>query len=372
MATASFDTDLCPDAVEFCPYEGAGELLVCANYQLVDGASQTKHGRLLVLHGPTLLAGGEAPVRQTIATGAVFDVKWAPAHVRCLGEVNADGALVLYSLSQDGAALERLASAQLAPESAASAGDDDVAAAASGAMSALSLDWGSRLASGGGAVSVCVSFNTGELALWRADAPAGLAEPAARWHAHEFEAWVCAFDPHAADGATVVLSGGDDSLMRVWDLRASLSRAAHTLRQHGAGVCALAPSPHVEHVLLSGSLDEAVRVWDARVLGRGPLSQTALGGGVWRLAWHAGRADCVAAACMTGGSFVLRADAARASECVVAHHQAWDGALTYGIGWSHALAAPAGQALLATCSFYDKRVRLWCVDLDGDGGGGVP
>lgn len=48
------------------------------------------------------------------------------------------------------------------------------------------------------------------------------------WKAHDYEAWICAFDYH---NTSHVFSGGDDCKLKLWDLRMSLETAAWTSRK---------------------------------------------------------------------------------------------------------------------------------------------
>lgn len=53
------------------------------------------------------------------------------------------------------------------------------------------------------------------------------------------------------------------------------------------------------------SYDETVFFWDTRTM-RVPLSQAAVGGGVWRLKWSPYDPELLAVAAMHGGACILR------------------------------------------------------------------
>jgi len=123
------------------------------------------------------------------------------------------------------------------------------------------------------------------------------------------------------------------------------------------GVCSIQSSPHQEHLLATGSYDESVLLWDLRQP-RSPLSETRVGGGVWRVKWHPHLPGLLATASMHNGFHVIRYDEAGQGAVVQEFHE--HESLGYGIDWQHS--SPDQQrtsSLLASCSFYDHSLRLW-------------
>ncbi|CAM9739021.1 unnamed protein product, partial [Phaeothamnion confervicola] len=179
------------------------------------------------------------------------------------------------------------------------------------------------------------------------------------------------------------VSGADDSLMKGWDLRTcggggvkgggggwGASPAFVQRGTHVAGVTTGAWHPTAEHCFVSGSYDEFIRLWDARIL-RKPAAEHRAAGGVWRLAWHPSpaRGGLLLAACMHGGveivSFGSNGDGGNGasddssggsdSEPAVVARFTDHASMAYGADWCHL----AGSSLVASCSFYDRRLGLW-------------
>jgi diphthamide biosynthesis protein 7 len=72
--------------------------------------------------------------------------------------------------------------------------------------------------------------------------------PSSTWSAHQYEPWIAAFDawdPHR------VWSGGDDCVLKAWDLRIPEMPAARC-KEFEAGVTTIASSEYNEHLLAVG------------------------------------------------------------------------------------------------------------------------
>jgi hypothetical protein len=102
-------------------------------------------------------------------------------------------------------------------------------------------------------------------------------------------------------------------------------------------------------------------------------TQVNTGGGTWRLKWHPVRDDLLLAACMYNGFATLRAGTQGdwGSLCVEAAYSGHE-SIAYGADWWHGRVTAAGTGarqaadgrmdgtwLVATCSFYDRRLHLW-------------
>lgn len=73
------------------------------------------------------------------------------------------------------------------------------------------------------------SQSDGHLSHYALDASSNSLSIVSSWKAHNFEAWVAAFD---AWNPSIVYSGGDDTLFKGWDLRAPVSAPTFTSKRY--------------------------------------------------------------------------------------------------------------------------------------------
>jgi diphthamide biosynthesis protein 7 len=196
-----------------------------------------------------------------------------------------------------------------------------------------------------------------------------------------------------AHDRNIVMSGGDDCMLKVWDLRAGPSRPVVGY-ECGGGVTSGQWHAQLAEYFISGSYDEQVRLWDIRSM-REPVKSYDVGGGVWRLKWLpvelAARLDAsscaaglssasVLVAAMRGGVPLIEVDPLTAASTDQASHEQvvqsrYTGhpseSLAYGVDWvpvcnsaSHsdddekAVQSPVSLRG-ASCSFYDNAFHLW-------------
>ncbi|XXQ39004.1 methylated diphthine methylhydrolase [Plasmodiophora brassicae] len=329
LPLVQIDADLCTDVIAFAPWDEGDpvSVLACGTYELEkDG---TRHGGTYRFAFHTSSEDDDAgPVELSrvwrASSSAVFDLAWSPDG-QSIVEAATDGHVHVYSRNN----ATRRGSARICSDAMATSVDirrDRLACASSSGCVSV-LDWPT------------------------------LAEQR-QWRAHDLEAWTCAFDKH---DECVVYSGADDCSLRSWDVRAPdcvLHCTGHTM-----GVTSLASHPCRPNVLASGSYDETVRLWDTRSM-KGPMASYEAGGGVWCLKWHPSYdidefRDLLLCANMHNGFAVVSATGARIRP--VASLRERDDSIAYGCDWCR---DPTTPDLIASCSFYDKRIRLWRLTVD--------
>uniref|UniRef100_A0A4W2DVQ0 methylated diphthine methylhydrolase n=1 Tax=Bos indicus x Bos taurus TaxID=30522 RepID=A0A4W2DVQ0_BOBOX len=196
---------------------------------------------------------------------------------------------------------------------------------------ALSLDWSTGKAGRASdqPLKIISSDSKGQLHLLKIlEAGPGL-QAVVTWRAHQFEAWVAAFNYWQTEPLPRRAHPGL--------LLGSCRAPAHhppTPCRHSMGVCSIQSSPHRENVLATGSYDEHVLLWDTRSL-RQPLADVPVQGGVWRLKWHPFQRDLLLAACMHGGFKIINYQmAAEGEQEAISLSCPLPNSLVYGIDWS--------------------------------------
>ncbi|XP_068159758.1 diphthine methyltransferase [Drosophila tropicalis] len=342
----SVDTEYSADSVEWCP---GLDYFVCGTYQLVqaeevsdeDEATKRRKGRIY-LYKFSAIADCELEKLQTLETAAILDMKWLPTQCNTesgplLATVNAIGQLEIYELNEEAEELQRRTCLNIEESESETP------------PLALALDW-QRQENG---IQLIVSDSRGNLNLLSYIQTGDNLSKVRSWHAHEFEAWTCAFDrwtPHR------VFSGGDDGLLRAYDLRTE--QLAWTNKAHMAGVTCLLSHPRLEHNLITGSYDEQVRLFDTRQM-KQSLAELNVEGGVWRLKPHPERDDLILTACMYKNfSLVGLKETNLTLLGTYEEHES----ICYGADWSPKLSD--GLFHMATCSFYDHKLCVSSLQLE--------
>lgn len=312
------------------PPAGAFALLACGGYRLKDANTQTKEGAILTYwasHDQDSATWRLDHCSTVSCSGGLFDLTLA--HDDTLWAADSEGAITQYDNK-----LNRIRSLTLDKE------DMDIGA------SALSVSCS------GPSLLVC-SSSSGRVAAF--DRATGERTTNAKPHA--LEAWVARV---AYDG-TSVLSGSDDSLLCLTDLR---SLSTSTNRHHAAGVTLIERMG--DPYILTGSYDEHMRIFDIRMLTRPPVCSLRLPGcGPWRahplpLSSPASSGLwCVAA--MYGGMAIVDVNTNEMKIKQIVEHES----LVYG---AHSVAPPLScrSSLFTSCSFYSPSLALWAVDLQQD------
>ncbi len=348
------ETELTPDSVEWCPLEGFRDIVAVGTYQVEKSDNEEfsgdqRQGRIYLDKS----CNDRDVFVHSRDHGPVLDMKWGGDNV--LAVADALGRLSLLSLEKDEEGHVSLSDAQA---KSIVASEDNLV---------LSLDWNNRrtghledrqlvLSDSQGSVQVIQVSNQREL------------QCTFESRCHDFEAWIACFDSWHPQ---VIFSGGDDSKLKVHDIRTDGTSAVFVSKEHTAGVTSLLSNVGKEHELFSGrcqhsrvyhsfistttnalrsSYDERLLVWDTRNGLRRPRMERNVGGGIWRIRQHPCKPNLLATACMGAGFVLLGAEQLEESVRYDVH-----GSLAYGVDfcWSRE------RDLLASCSFYDRLYSRW-------------
>ncbi|KAH9614191.1 hypothetical protein KSS87_023826 [Heliosperma pusillum] len=333
------------DVVEFCPHDGFSNILAACTYTLQEGDQPSRSGSISLFDVNAVTSALDRVCY--VETSGIFDIKWSPIMGTAspsISQADAAGCLRIYGLecSSDGlgstgAVLKQTTDIQISTSMC------------------LCVDWnplGTSLAAGLSDGSVSISSLT----------ESQLSEDQ-QWKAHDFEVWAASFDPHQP---SVVYTGSDDCKFRGWDLRDGPTMPAfQNSKAHSMGICCIVKNPNDPYALLTGSYDEHLRVWDVRSISK-PVNETSvcLGGGVWRIKYHPSIKDLVLTACMHNGFAIVKLSDGN-PEIIETYNE--HGSLAYGADWQRSRLRQEGEIannLVATCSFYDRMVRVWIPKAD--------
>ncbi|CAI9099216.1 OLC1v1036001C1 [Oldenlandia corymbosa var. corymbosa] len=292
------------DAVEFCPHNSFQHVLAASTYTLQEGDEPKRTGSISLFNLDADV--GNLDLAYRAETAGIFDIKWNPVvgdTIPLLAQADADGYLRIH----------RLGCCLNGSETPGHCLEDVCGEHISSSM-CLCLDWdpsGSSVTVGlsDGCVSI-VSLRESQLSVVQ------------EWKAHNFEVWATSFDHHQPH---LVYSGSDDC-----------------------------------------NYDEQLRVWDLRSMLR-PVNETSigLGGGVWRIKHHPSIPGVVLTACMHNGFAVMKT---KGGEPEVIERYEKHGSLAYGADWHRGKFTGEGKignrAVVATCSFYDRLLRVWMPQCD--------
>lgn len=324
------------DAAEFCPQDSFNHVLAVATYTLQEGNQPSRSGSISLFSAN---ADVGLELLHHVQTAGVFDIKWNP-NAACLqpvlAQADADGCLSLYNLqSSTGTEAHGIALKEICNENISSA-------------MCLCVDWSPNaqfiaLGLSDGSVST-VMIREAELQISQS------------WLAHEYEVWSTSFDTHQPQ---LLYTGSDDCRFNCWDLRENPSNSVfQNAKSHKMGVCCIEQSPFSPYMVLTGSYDEFLRVWDVRSISK-PINEKSicLGGGVWRIKHHPHISGLVLAACMHNGFAIVKIGE---EDAVVVETYKKHESLAYGADWQRGGQDGSGKdSLVATCSFYDRNLRLW-------------
>ncbi|GAA0161747.1 methyltransferase [Lithospermum erythrorhizon] len=339
MDVAEYHLDGNADAVEFCPHDSFHNILAASTYTLHEGDTPTRTGTISLFDvGDDDL--GKLQLIHRVQTPGIFDIKWSPVGCNNVGpllaQADADGNVKIHKLEDHGSVLKEICGEQVS------------------SSMCLCIDWNPA------ATSVATGLSDGSVSI------ISLSESnlsIVNWKAHEFELWASSFDIHQPH---LLYTGSDDCNFSCWDLREDPSTTVfQNSRSHKMGVCCIMKNPSDPNILLTGSYDEYLRVWDVRSTSR-PVVETSisLGGGVWRIKYHPFIPNLVLTACMHNGFAVVKT---KANNAEVTQTYSKHGSLAYGADWQRSRSYSDGsnkKPLVATCSFYDKLLKIWVPEGD--------
>lgn len=336
----TYDTEYSADSVEWCPHKPYQHLFVCGTYQLDQGESLTSSSSQTIRKGRILLFSYDVEQnflipKQTIETSAILDQKWHPLAPN-VAIVNASGEVLLYSLSSE-EELVKLDTLKIPS-------DDE------SEQLVLSIDWASQ------GDRVVVSDSKGGISIISIEEQGMRLQ--SRWKAHSFEAWTCAFDK---TDQNVLYTGGDDILLCIYDVRCLETPIVNMKnKSHGAGVTSLLSFRNKDHLLATGSYDDNIRIFDTRSM-KSCISETNLGGGVWRMKPNPFQPEQILCACMYHNFSVvsLNKDLSVSVDAEYNEHNS----ICYGCDWSFGL-NECGSKYFASCSFYDHKMCLAVLKTD--------
>lgn len=230
---------------------------------------------------------------------------------------------------------------------------------------ALSLSWENTIKKS----KLAVSTESGALLFYSLTSSA-LQLTSTISNAHQFQsenipAWIVSYSQF---NDSLVVSGGDDCCMKLWDLNSPSSPIFKSSKHYSAGVTSAQWHPFNENLFAVGSYDQSFKIWDLRSL-KHPLSEIETSGGVWRIKWNRNAQNCnyLAIASMQGGSGVYHWNE-DTSQIEIIDLQCDDSSnrLIYGIDWienSSKEEEREGEKSfdwsIVTCSFYDNLVQKW-------------
>ena len=265
-----------------------------------------------------------------IETAAILDMKWLtnlPEPV--LAAANAIGQIKLYKLDNE--------SLNLIEKKSLNERDDN--------LLALCLDWNEE------SKQIAVSDSHGSIWLYKLQD--GLLEEEGTWSAHNFEAWICAFDDW---NSNVLYTGGDDTMFHTFDIRCPKEAfKTSTNKSHLAGVTCFLSHPKRENCLLTGSYDEKLRYFDTRSL-KQPVAEINLGGGIWRIKSNPFDSNMILTACMYHNFSVVKL-MEHSSNFLLTGVLEEHSSICYGSDWNYQSGLDY-NFYTATCSFYDHKLCL--------------
>lgn len=179
-------------------------------------------------------------------------------------------------------------------------------------------------------------------------------------HTTPTEVWSACFAAFSNNNM-VVLSGGDDMKLKLWDVRSLVTtdnKPMQVLQHFEAGVTCISTNPTRTYICVVGSYDETIALYDVRKACTPLVHSEPLGGGIWRIKWHPHNHNRLLVAAMHGGCLIGEF---QESKFTVTKEFTKHESMVYGADWLVSCCANDEDLVegAASCSFYDRAVYLW-------------
>lgn len=240
----------------------------------------------------------------------------------------------------------------------------------------LSVDWSNQIHPDPDPV-IAVSLSNGEMSICahREDSLSVLH----KWRAHTLpyvhtpaEVWITSFDPNDRN---CVFSGGDDGLLKQWDLRVvdSYSQPVAVNHEAEAGVTSMCWNKYRNEYITVGSYDGHVRLYDKRSFQHAVQDYDIQNNaGIWRIKYkhncnyfydqsigvdHSSSLtrDEMLLAAMRAGFLVMSSAETKEVEYLKQGGES----LAYGVDYVYLKEDEVKNGIVASCSFYNRMMNVW-------------
>ena len=240
----------------------------------------------------------------------------------------------------------------------------------------LSVDWSNQIVPDPDPL-IAVSLSNGEMSICGSrEASLSVLH---KWKAHTLpyvhtpaEVWITSFDP---SDRNCVFSGGDDGLLKQWDMRMvdTYAQPVNVNREAEAGVTSMCWNKYKSDYITVGSYDGHVRVFDKRALQHAVHDYDVKNNaGIWRIKYkhncnyfldqfhgvdHSSSAtrDEMLLAAMRAGFIVM--SSAETEE--VKYLKQGGESLAYGVDYVYVTEDEVKNGVAASCSFYNHLMNVW-------------
>lgn len=242
----------------------------------------------------------------------------------------------------------------------------------------LSVDWSNQMIANPNPL-LAVSLSNGKMGVCCMDNGELITKE--KWNAHSLmpgvpaEVWITSFDPQDSN---ILFSGGDDGVMKQWDLRlvGSNTSPVSVCKEFGAGVTSMCWNKQDSMCITVGSYDGHVRLFDKRQI-QHAVSDYDLenNAGIWRIKYkhnpnyylgckESPTKNEFLVAGMRAGFVVMDYNEKREISSKVTYLEQGTESLAYGVDYiikkDSCLDSCSGY--VGSCSFYNHLMHVWDFD----------